>query len=206
MLELRRENEVFRSTATTVSLDLGRSDGLKKIRLSHSQMNVIILGNFGVTTQAITPNFYYAGIWYEYFSGDTALVTGTSDPISLEPGELRIYTDQYVTPPEPGLLEADPLEIELPIEFQLSQNYPNPFNPTTVIEFSLPTSGMTNLTIHDLLGREVVMLINNRQLAGWHSITWNGRNQSGAPVAAGMYIYTLKTDRTSVSKKLVLLK
>ena len=206
LLELRRENEVFRSTATTVSLDLGRSDGLKKIRLSHSQMNVIILGNFGVTTQAITPNFYYAGIWYEYFSGDTALVTGTSDPISLEPGELRIYTDQYVTPPEPGLLEADPLEIELPIEFQLSQNYPNPFNPTTVIEFSLPTSGMTNLTIHDLLGREVVMLINNRQLAGWHSITWNGRNQSGAPVAAGMYIYTLKTDRTSVSKKLVLLK
>ncbi|MBC8402752.1 MAG: T9SS type A sorting domain-containing protein [Candidatus Marinimicrobia bacterium] len=169
-------------------------------------MNIIILGNFGVITQAITPNFYYAGTWYEYFSGDSAIVTGTSDPISLEPGELRIYTDQYVTPPEPGLLETDPIEIEVPIEFQLSQNYPNPFNPTTVIEFSLPTSGMTNLTIHDLLGREVVTLINNWQSAGWHSVTWNGRNQSGAPVAAGMYIYTLKTEQSTISKKLVLLK
>ncbi len=206
LLKLRRENEVFRSAATTVSLDLGRSDGLKKIRLSHSQMNVIILGNFGVTPQAITPNFYYTGTWYEYFSGDSAIVTGTSDPISLAPGELRIYTDQYLTPLEPGLLDADPLEIEVPTEFQLSQNYPNPFNPSTRIDFALPFAGKINLSIHDLLGREVVTLINNRQLAGWHSVTWNGRNQSGTPVSAGMYIYTLKTEQSTISKKLVLLK
>ncbi len=206
LLKLRRENQVFRSTATTVSLDLGRSDGLKKIRLSHSSLNVIILGNFGVTTQAIVPNFYHGGTWYEYFSGDTANITITTDPISLLPGELRIYTDQYLTPPEPGLLKTDPLELEIPIEFRLSQNYPNPFNPTTIIDFSLATSGMTSLTIHDLLGREVVTLISSRQSVGWHSVTWNGQNQSGVSVAAGMYIYTLKTEQSTVSKKLVLLK
>ncbi len=206
LLKLRRENEVFRSPAATVDLSLSNSNGLKRIRLSHSQMNVIILGNFGVTTQAITPNFYYAGTWYEYFSGDTAQITDTSDPISLVPGELRIYTDQYLTPPEPGLLETDLLEHAIPTEFHLSQNYPNPFNPNTRIDFSLPTSGKINLTIHDLLGREVITLINNRQSAGWHSVTWNGRNSVGAPVAAGMYIYTLKTGKRIVSRKLVLLK
>jgi len=206
LLKLRRENEVFHSTATTVSLDLGRSDGLKKIRLSHSSLNVIILGNFGVTTQAITPNFYHGGTWYEYFSGDTANITITTDPINLLPGELRIYTDQFLTPPEPGLLETDPLELEVPIEFWLSQNYPNPFNPMTVIEFSLPISGLVTLTIYDLLGREVITLVNNRQSAGWHSVTWNGRNRSNVPVAAGMYIYALKTEQRTVSKKLVLLK
>ena len=206
LLKLRREQPVFRSPDTVVDLWLNSNTGLKRIRLSHNTMKTVIIGNFGVTAQALNPNFYTNGDWYEFFTGDTLTVASPTAYITLGPGELRIYTDQYVEPPEPGLLETDQVEIEVPIEFQLSQNYPNPFNPTTVIEFSLPTSGMTNLTIHDLLGREVVTLMNGRQSAGWQSVSWNGRNRSGATVAAGMYIYTLKTERTSVSKKLLLLK
>jgi len=206
LLKLRREQPVFRSPDTVVDLWLNSNTGLKRIRLSHSTMKTVIIGNFGVTAQAINPNFYTNGDWYEFFTGDTLTVASPTAYITLGPGELRIYTDQYVEPPEPGLLETDPLEIEVPIEFQLSQNYPNPFNPATVIEFSLPTSGMTNLTIHDLLGREVVTLMNGRQSAGWQSVSWNGQNQNGTPVSAGMYIYTLKTEQRTVSKKLVLLK
>ena len=55
-----------------------------------------------------------------------------------------------------------------PMEYSLSQNYPNPFNPVTKIKYSLPESGMVNLVIYDLMGREVHRLVKTKQEAGYH--------------------------------------
>jgi hypothetical protein len=82
---------------------------------------------------------------------------------------------------------------DLPIEFALNQNYPNPFNPSTVIRYSLPgveRSGTSlykvRLVIYDILGREVVTLIDEDQNAGYKEVTWNASN-----IPSGMYIYRL---------------
>ncbi|MFH2032041.1 MAG: T9SS type A sorting domain-containing protein [Bacteroidota bacterium] len=88
-----------------------------------------------------------------------------------------------------------------PKSFQLSQNYPNPFNPKTVIKFQVPSSKFVKLQIHDLLGREVQTLIDAPMLAGKHEVTFNG---SGLP--SGVYIYTLKVNEFSQSRKMLLLK
>ncbi len=90
---------------------------------------------------------------------------------------------------------------QIPVAFSLLQNYPNPFNPSTVINFSLTKSGMTNLTIYDMLGREVAKLINGNMSAGEHSVTFNA-----VKLPSGIYIYKLSQDQNSLIQKMILLK
>src|SRR5690606_23944442 len=94
----------------------------------------------------------------------------------------------------------------LPTAYSLSQNYPNPFNPTTQIRFALPQSGMVELKVYDVLGREVVTLINGEHNAGTYTVEWNGKNNYGAQVASGMYIYRIKSGNFVQTKKMMMLK
>ena len=97
----------------------------------------------------------------------------------------------------------------LPNSFALSQNYPNPFNPSTVIEFSIPQSFGTSdvkLEIYNVLGQNVRTLANTRLESGAYEVTWNGRNNSGNLVSAGMYIYRLQAGDQVISNKMILVK
>ena len=93
-----------------------------------------------------------------------------------------------------------------PMEYSLSQNYPNPFNPVTKIKYSLPETGMVNLVIYDLMGREVHRLVNSKQEAGYHSVKWDGQNTVGQNVGAGMYFYVLQSKDYQQVRKMILLK
>jgi hypothetical protein len=78
---------------------------------------------------------------------------------------------------------------------EFSTNYPNPFNPSTIIAFNLPKGGVVSLKIYDVLGREVVTLVNNERLApGLQSYVFNGRNARGAELPSGVYLYRLVVD------------
>ena len=95
---------------------------------------------------------------------------------------------------------------EKPSEFTLFQNHPNPFNQTTKIEFTLAKSGFVTLTIYDLLGRKLRTLVSEPVSAGYKSVLWDGKNDSGKNVASGVYFYRLKAGDSSETKTLVLLK
>ncbi len=94
----------------------------------------------------------------------------------------------------------------LPKEFALDQNYPNPFNPSTTIRFALPKDAMVSLKVYDVLGREVRTLVNERVSAGYQQVVWDGRNQFGAQVASGMYIYRITAGEFISIKKMMMLK
>jgi hypothetical protein len=91
--------------------------------------------------------------------------------------------------------------VQLPKTFSLSQNYPNPFNPTTVISYQLPVISKVTLKLYDVLGREVAMLVNEEQSAGWKEVQWNA---SG--VSSGIYFYRLQTGSFVDVKKMMVLK
>ena len=105
-----------------------------------------------------------------------------------------------------AVTDQPPVEVQLPQVFELQQNYPNPFNPATRIGFSLPHTSEVRLTIYDLLGRQVVTLLQSQQAAGYHTVDWNGRDASGNPVGNGTYFYRLEAGEFKVTKKLLLLK
>ena len=94
----------------------------------------------------------------------------------------------------------------VPTEFGLSQNYPNPFNPSTVINFSIPSDGFVNLNVYDITGRIVATLVEGELSTGYHSVVWNGMSDNGISVSAGIYIYALQTEASSITRKMVLMK
>ena len=94
----------------------------------------------------------------------------------------------------------------LPEVFSLHQNYPNPFNPVTKLRYDLPENGHVNITIYDMLGREVKTLINQAQDPGYRSLIWYATNDYGKPVSAGIYIYQIQAGEYMQTKKMVLLK
>jgi len=77
--------------------------------------------------------------------------------------------------------------------YELYQNFPNPFNPTTTIAYDLPQESYVTLTIYDILGREIIRLVDNIQPAGSLKVTWNGKDSFGQIVPSGIYLYSLKT-------------
>jgi hypothetical protein len=93
------------------------------------------------------------------------------------------------------------VDIVTPLTFNLSQNYPNPFNPTTLIKFSIPSEGMVNLSIYNLLGERVSTLINEVRKAGNHEF-----NFSAAGLSSGLYFYRLESGSNISIKKMLLLK
>ena len=95
---------------------------------------------------------------------------------------------------------------QLPKQFSLSQNYPNPFNQSTKIEFAMVNSGFISLEIYDILGRKVRALVSENLSAGYKSVLWDGKDNSGKEVASGIYFYQLKVENFSEARKLVLLK
>ncbi|MBX7151845.1 T9SS type A sorting domain-containing protein [bacterium] len=94
----------------------------------------------------------------------------------------------------------------VPLEFALHSNYPNPFNPSTTIAYDLPKESKITLKVFNALGQEVRTLINEIRPQGFHSIQWDGRNNSGQSVASGLYIYQIQADKIVKSKKMLLLK
>jgi hypothetical protein len=83
----------------------------------------------------------------------------------------------------------------------LSQNYPNPFNPSTVINFSLPQDAQVKLTVYDMLGREVAVMVNELRSAGTYSIAVDGRS-----MASGIYVYRLEAGNRTFTRKMTLIK
>jgi hypothetical protein len=97
----------------------------------------------------------------------------------------------------------------IPLEYKLKQNYPNPFNPVTTIRFGVPQTAdgkRVVLKIYDVLGREVVKLIDKTMKMGYHKIAWKGRNNSDKPAASGVYFYQLICGKERLVKKMVLIR
>jgi hypothetical protein len=97
-------------------------------------------------------------------------------------------------------VDVKPLD-EIPTGYALSQNYPNPFNPTTLIKFSIPEEGLVTLKVYNTVGQEVATLVNEFKARGTYEVDFNASN-----LASGVYMYTLYTSKTTLSKKMLLIK
>jgi len=98
------------------------------------------------------------------------------------------------------------LENTLPLDFEVYPAYPNPFNPVTTIGYYLPNEGSVNITIYDMMGREIKVLQSGIQTPGHGKVQWNASNDKGQPVSAGVYLYQINIGGKMYSKKMVLLK
>lgn len=118
--------------------------------------------------------------------------------------EGAIYFDNFRVVIK-NILSTDD-EFFLPDKIVLSQNYPNPFNADTWIRYYIPSSQDIDLTIYDILGRNVIRLDHGYKDPGLYQVRWNGKNSKNETVSSGVYIYLLKNDNIIQRKRMILLK
>jgi hypothetical protein len=120
------------------------------------------------------------------------------DPVSsVTSGTVEIQQIKLLT----AVTAVNNENINLPRSYSLSQNYPNPFNPTTQIKYSVPQSGMVNISVYNILGQEVARLVNQVQKAGYYNITFDA-----SKLASGVYLYKILSGNYSQTRKMMLLK
>jgi len=196
---------------------------LAKFSLADYAGQEVILGMSYVTDGGVEYEGFYADQFYPVATFDNEQViasdiTDTTYVVTNRPEGEYYYTvrakdaeDQWsnfsnreiaIVHPQTSVDNGNPV----PSAFSLSQNYPNPFNPQTNIEFSLGVDSKVELTVYNILGTKVRTLVNSELEAGEHSVLFDGLNDNGQQVAAGVYFYNLKTADQSLTRRMVLLK
>ncbi len=158
-------------------------------------------------TIGFVPGHGDSNIPWDYSLADTNVIYGNTYLYRLKQIDLNgqfVYSDTLSVSVVTGIKR---IRNKFPSNFSVSQNYPNPFNPTTEIKYSLPLSSTVNLKLFNILGRQVKVLVNGIQRAGYYKCQWNAEN-----LASGVYIYVLNANSTDGQtkyqsvKKMVLLK
>jgi hypothetical protein len=136
----------------------------------------------GSFTVAVQSDAYPLTISWTIGSGTYALAaTNLATPMTGE-GSVRV-TNSGVSKFGIALTGAS----TLPKEFALQQNYPNPFNPSTTIRYALPVQSVVTLEVFNVLGQRVRTLVSDIQAAGYRTMEWDGRSNSGQQLASGVY-------------------
>jgi hypothetical protein len=130
--------------------------------------------------------------------GDVWTITAAGDQV---PCSGNVYTFG-----QGSVAVEDQAEEGLPRVFSLGHNVPNPCQGMTTIRYEIPRRSRVTVRIHDLSGRQVVMLVDELQEPGAYRTVWSGTNDAEEPVASGVYFYTLKADGYAATRRLVLLK
>jgi len=195
----------------------------KELDLNQTSEEIVELSNIGGEVLDYTITLTESPEWLEIDPANGSLASGEMDEIVLSFDTNGLEAGQYTSSMliEDGLGEQTIVPVtltvtvtgvngNLPIVTELSGNYPNPFNPITNIKFSLKTDSKVSLIIYNIRGQKVRTLVNDNLQAGYHSIVWNGRDDSGKNVSSGVYFNGFDSsgvggDYTSV-KKMILLK
>jgi hypothetical protein len=177
-----------------------------------------IYTNTGNPLIGLNSSIVYAKVGSDFKSYSVSNVTGLFRVDSLTASGYTLFVDRIGYTPVSRTVQIssyskdtidfmfNPVGIvqrgkDIPKFYVLGNNYPNPFNPTTKISFGLPRSSNTKLIVYDLLGREVITLVNDKLEAGSYNIEWDAGNYS-----SGVYFYKLESGNFVQTKKMVLIK
>jgi hypothetical protein len=148
-----------------------------------------------------------------YFSSDTGRTWTKQLHFSIGNGRDILFADSqhgwllgsrdilYRTDNGGVVTGIDEQPVSAPSRFTLFPNYPNPFNPTTTIRYTLPEAAQVTLTLYSVLGQQIMMLVNERQEAGYHEVTLRRLS-----LESGVYLLRLQAGGLMASRKLLLAK
>ncbi|MBK6912110.1 MAG: T9SS type A sorting domain-containing protein [bacterium] len=164
-----------------------------------------LMRNTGSPRDSILALMDAMAIYYEHHNGQ-ALQPQNSQIAVDDPYDLVRRTLFLSELLESGGVSTKDANSAIPTSYALYQNYPNPFNPNTEIRFDLPEAIHAELRVFNILGQEVVTLVDDVRAAGAYRVLWDGKNAAGLTVASGVYIYQIKTPNFTDAKKMMLIR
>lgn len=193
LIDLKKNYDVFRTTDYSLDLDLAT----KSITLRGSDMNVVVVGNFGVENYDHAPDWPNTGTWYEFFTQSQMDVNSTNQLVNLERGEYRIYTTEFIEKPE--WLNTSVEEIpESLVESTFSVS-PNPTKGNVYFDFELSNTSDVIIDIYDLTGKKLTEINRGELGAGKHQVNWNATGK----LRSGLYFAMLRIGMNTESIKFV---
>ncbi|MDY6801095.1 MAG: alpha-amylase family glycosyl hydrolase [Bacteroidota bacterium] len=190
LFQLKEEYEVFRSSDFTIN----EEGNTKSINLYGEDMNVVILGNFDVTTAFVNASFPSTGQWFELYSGDTLDVTHNDEMISLKAGEYRFYSDQKLQQPnfpsEPtGIFKNEDITRDQQINV-----YPNPSSGIFYFDIREIKSQQGELYLYDMKGQQVF----SRSIDGQDIVRYDS-----SEIPSGIYFFRIVADKSIYTGKIL---
>jgi photosystem II stability/assembly factor-like uncharacterized protein len=187
------------------------------IKTTNSGMNWILVSNdlpTGGKSVNYIGNTFYAASAYNVYKSVNGGINWASSEIGSDPficfsisfinentGWVAGENGSLFKNTNSSAIGIEPISNEIPKSFLLYQNYPNPFNPITKISFDLPGIMNVNLSVFDVLGNQIRVIVNEQLKAGKYSFDFDGSD-----LASGIYFYRLKTDNFTKTQKMILLK
>jgi bacillolysin/thermolysin len=219
-----QSQQVYSDLTSTLSFAVLKADGSNglpgKILISSDPVSI-----GAGSTVCNTPNIPISGDFYiacvynnnTYQPAIASDYNGNSMAYEYNPNSQQWYTleevygsnynvNLYIRAVLTSATSVTEIDNRIPDKFEISPNYPNPFNPTTSIRYSLPKGENVSVVVYDITGREIAALVNNFQNPGTYVITWNGKNNSGAEVSSGVYLYRIKAGLFIQTRKMIFLK
>ena len=200
-------NNLFIDSSKTNPADEYHLRHIESITSSSNGNNIYSFETFfdSTTNQG---SFKGKPVGVEYIGSDFKTVTLSFPLYYMNLLEAKELTEQILMNKFDEVMPVENDEIVVPSEYSLSQNYPNPFNPSTKIKYSIPQSSQVIIKVFDVLGSEILILVNEEKNTGTYELTWNAEN-----LPSGIYFYRLQalpTGRQAGSfvetKKMVLLR
>jgi glycosidase len=179
ILDIRKKYPVFQTDDYT--LLVGNDVAVKKIELRHTEEDVIVIGNFGLTSSSTQPGYTSTGWWYELFSGDSVNVINTSAYITLMPGEYRFYTSKKMESVISGTDELFSRELAV---------YPNPVSDRLYIHAD---RRIDSIEVFNMSGSRVIQACNIR----------NDGYLDVSDLEQGIYLLVIRSDNRVTTIKFV---
>lgn len=194
-----RHHPSYKDLFVEGNIDVSLGGAFKWMKITNDSLQIVVIGNFGVTSQSGNISFPKQGTYYSYMNNTTFQSTGGSQSFSLAPGEYRIYINK-------NLNEAPPTPVEewiTPDQKISLIAYPNPITNSSILQFEIPTHQQVNISIFNMHGQKVVDVLNGYRTAGKHQIALNdikGANQ----LAEGIYFIRMQIGTKTYTEKIVM--
>ncbi|OYY21569.1 MAG: hypothetical protein B7Y69_08655, partial [Sphingobacteriia bacterium 35-40-8] len=199
LLALKKTPNYFTTfTTSNVTYDLGGNT--KWLKLVTDSLNVVVVGNFDVVANTVNVAFPNAGTWYSYLTGTSRTATGSTETLSLQPGEYYVYTNKDVlNTVSTALFTPTVSSIDMSLRV-----IPNPVKDQARVSYHLPESGKTSLQLLSMNGTRLGNLYQGFQSKGSHTTPINTLTNSVKQYAPGVYLLQLTINGKQQTTKFII--
>lgn len=181
-------------TSNRINWDL--SGPVKYFKITTDTSNLLVVGNFDVTSQTSSISFQNAGTWYDYLNGTTINATGAAQSITLQPGEYHVYLNRNVT----NAVVTAAGNTTPSVDNFSATVYPNPFSTDPVIDLHTSESGKVNVELFNMQGQKINNVFSGFLVKGQHTISLK-RSVNRLP--GGSYILMVQLNGKSLPLKII---
>ncbi|HYM94614.1 MAG TPA: alpha-amylase family glycosyl hydrolase, partial [Chitinophagaceae bacterium] len=192
-----RYHPLYKNDFTTNRIDWDLNSPIKYLRITTDTSNLLVVGNFDVVPQTTSVTFQNGGTWYDYLNGGTITATGSTQSITLQPGEYHVYLNRNVV----NAVVTAVGNVTPSANAFTAIVYPNPVTANSVIALQIPANGKVQIDLYNIPGQRIENIYSGFLTKGSHNLLIN---QNINKMSAGTYFLRVQLNNKILPVKIML--